>query len=109
MTLKLTETQKVSIRELLKTKLSHGTTTIVFEKADGTVRVLKGTRDKDIISEVIGESEYENYVNPKKARKEAVDMVPVFDTELESWRGFSIDKLISVNGVKVEHLVQLAS
>lgn len=105
MTLKLSETQKIGIRELLKTKLSHGTTTIVFEKADGTVRVLKGTRDKDIISEVTGESEYDT----KKVRKEAVDMVPVFDTELEAWRGFSIDKLVSVNGVKVEHLVNLAS
>lgn len=109
MTLKLSEAQKISIRELLKTKLSHGTTTIVFEKADGTVRVLEGTRDKDIISEAIGADEYENYVNPKKARKEAVDMIPVFDTKLEAWRGFSIDKLVSVNGVKVEHIVNLAS
>lgn len=109
MSLKLTEAQKVSIRELLKTKFSHGVTTIVFEKADGTIRVLQGTRDKDIISEVIGSDEYENYVNPKKARKESVDMIPVFDTEAEAWRGFSIDKLVSVNGVKVDHLVQLAS
>lgn len=105
MTLKLSEAQKISIRELLKTKLSHGTTTIVFEKSDGTVRVLEGTRDKDIISEVTGESEYDT----KKVRKEAVDMIPVFDTKLEAWRGFSIDKLVSVNGVKVEHIVNLAS
>ena len=34
-------------------------------------------------------------------------MLPVYDTEKEQWRGFSFEKLISVNGVKVEHLIQL--
>lgn len=106
---KLTEEQKISLREILKTRLSHGVTDIVFEKADGTVRILKGTRDKDVISNLLSEEAYESYVNPAKPRKEAVDMVPVFDTELSAWRGFTIEKLISINGVKVEHLVQLAS
>ncbi|QPP47236.1 hypothetical protein [Shigella phage Sfk20] len=42
----------------------------------------------------------------ESARKESTDMIPVFDVELGAWRGFSIDKLISVNGMKVEHLLQ---
>ncbi|QOI66423.1 tail fiber protein [Erwinia phage FBB1] len=99
MAIKLNETQKVSIRELLKTKLSTGVTDIVFEKADGTVRVIKGTRDKDLLPARVGS---------EVVRKESVDMVPLFDTEINDWRAFSIDKLISVNGVKVEHIVKLA-
>lgn len=99
MAIKLNETQKVSIRELLKTKLSTGVTDIVFEKADGTIRVIKGTRDKDLLPSRVGS---------EVIRKESVDMVPLFDTEINDWRAFSIDKLISVNGVKVEHIVKLA-
>lgn len=99
MAIKLNETQKVSIRELLKTKLSTGVTDIVFEKADGTIRVIKGTRDKDFLPARVGS---------EVVRKESVDMVPLFDTEINDWRAFSIDKLISVNGVKVEHIVKLA-
>lgn len=103
---KLNDTQKIAIREILKTKLSHGVTDIVFEKADGTIRILKGTRDKDLLP-----------VNPKEQivkesqtkRKESIDAVPVFDTEGQVWRSFSIEKLISVNTVKVEHLIKLAS
>lgn len=101
MTIKLSETQRVHIREILKTKLSHGKTTVVFEKADGTIRVLTATRDKDLLPR----SESAD----NKTRKESVDMIPVFDTDIQEWRGFSIDKLVSINGVKIEHLVKLVS
>lgn len=106
MTTKLTVEQKIALREILKTKLSMGTSDIVFEKADGTIRTMKGTRDKDVVSGLVGVEVFESYVSPAKPRKEAVDMVPLFDTEIKQWRGFSIDKLISVNGMKVEHLLQ---
>lgn len=106
MTIKLNEDQKVALREVLKTKLAMGTSEIVFEKADGTMRVMKASRDKDVISGLVDPAIYESYVNPSKPRKEAVDMVPAFDTELKQWRGFSIDKLISFNGMKMEHLVK---
>lgn len=103
---KLTVEQKIALREILKTKLAMGTSDIVFEKADGTIRTMKASRDKDVIAKLVPVEIYESYVNPAKPRKEAVDMVPAFDTEIKQWRGFSIDKLISVNGMKVEHLLQ---
>ena len=104
--MKLTIEQKIALREVLKTKLAMGTSDIVFEKADGTIRTMKASRDKQVISDLVGEEIYESYVNPSKPRKEATDMVPAFDTDIKQWRGFSIDKLISVNGMKVDHLLQ---
>lgn len=104
--MKLTIDQKIALREVLKTKLSMGISDIVFEKADGTIRTMKGTRDKDVVANLVGEEVFESYINPSKPRKESTDMVPTFDAVIKQWRGFSIDKLISVNGMKVEHLLQ---
>lgn len=104
--IKLTIEQKIALREILKTKLAMGVSQIVFEKANGTIRSMKGTRDKDVISSLASAEIYENYVNPAKPRSESVDMVPLFDTEIKEWRGFSINQLISVNGMKVSHLLQ---
>jgi Tfp pilus assembly protein PilX len=100
--MKLNKDQKIQVRETLKAILSSGESQIVFEKADGTIRTMFCTRDKDILPSDMVESTSTNI-----KRAEAIDMLPVYDTEKESWRAFSFDKLISVNGVKAEHLVQL--
>lgn len=99
--MKLTKDQKIQVRETLKAILSNGESQIVFEKADGTIRSMRCTRDSDSIPSDLVES------TVKPARAESIDMLPVYDTEKEQWRGFSFEKLISVNGVKVEHLIQL--
>ncbi|VUF55885.1 Phage tail fibers [Escherichia phage T4_ev151] len=99
--MKLTTEQKVAIREILKTKLSMGVSNVVFEKSDGTIRIMKGTRDADFMPTM------QTGKLTESTRKESTDMIPVFDVELGAWRGFSIDKLISVNGMKVEHLLQI--
>lgn len=91
--------QLIKLRELLKTKLSVGVTEIIFEKADGTIRVINATRDDDYIP-------MEN-VSTYTSRAESDCMIPVWDTVNNGWRGFSIDSVISVNGVKFEHLVKL--
>lgn len=98
--MKLTTEQKVAIREILKTKLSMGISNVVFEKSDGTIRTMKGTRDADFMPTM------QTGKLTESTRKESTDMISVFDVELGAWRGFSIDKLISVNGMKVEHLLQ---
>lgn len=104
--MKLTIDQKIALREVLKTKLSMGVSEIVFEKADGTIRIMSATRDKAVVSTLVGAEVFESYVSPEKPRKESTDMVPCFDAVKLAWRGFSIDKLISVNGMKVDHLLQ---
>ncbi|ANA49553.1 hypothetical protein BI049_gp180 [Salmonella phage vB_SnwM_CGG4-1] len=102
--MKLTTEQKVQLRETLKAVLSNGESQVVFEKADGTIRSMRCTRDRDILP-----SDFELVKESQVKRKEAIDMLPVYDTESEGWRAFSFDKLISVNGVKAEHLVQLVT
>lgn len=105
----LTDDQKVQFLSYLKTKLAEGVSTIVFTKADGSERVLKGTRDKDII----GEELYEAYINPPpkadgKPRKTSITSLPTFDTEIKQWRSFSLDKLVSVDGINTNELLKLA-
>lgn len=101
--MKLTTEQKISIREVLKTILSMNISEIVFEKADGTIRTIKATRDADLISSILGES-----TAPSKGKRtESTEMLPCFDTVKGEWRGFSFEKIISVNGTKIEHLLQL--
>lgn len=100
--MKLTKDQKIQVRETLKAILSNGESQVVFEKADGTIRSMRCTRDKDVLP-----SDFELVPESQVKRAESVDMLPVYDTEKEQWRGFSFEKLISVNGVKVEHLIQL--
>ena len=102
--IKLTEQEKVSIRETLKSILAKGESQVVFEKTDGTIRALRCTRDGDVIPSDLVESVANS---PKKARTESVDALPVWDTEAHAWRSFKFDSLISVNGVKVEHLLAL--
>lgn len=99
--MKLTTEQNIHIRETLKAVLSMGESQIVFEKTDGTIRTLRCTRDKDIIPSDLVES------TTKSARAESTTSLPVYDTEKEGWRSFTFDKLISVNGMKVEHLLQM--
>lgn len=91
--------QLIKLRELLKTKLSVGVTEIIFEKADGTIRVINATRDDEYIPA-------ENIITDT-SRAESDHMIPVWDIVNNGWRGFSIDSVISVNGVKFEHLVKL--
>ena len=54
--MKLTTEQNIHIRETLKAVLSMGESQIVFEQADGTIRTLRCTRDKDIIPSDLVES-----------------------------------------------------
>lgn len=99
---KLTEDQKVQIRETLKPILARGESQIVFEKVDGTIRSLRCTRDTDIIPSDLVESE-----GSQVHRKESIEALPVWDTESHGWRSFKLDSLVSINGVKAEHLVKM--
>ncbi len=99
--IKLTESEKLKIRETLKPILAKGESQIVFEKVDGTIRFIRCTRDSDIIPSDLVES------TDKKERKESTDSLPVWDTEIHGWRSFKLDSLVSINGTKVEHLLKL--
>ena len=70
--------------ELLE-QMSNGVVTIVFEKADGSERVLKGTLNTSLIPE---ES------RPKTGKVMLNDDVQhIFDVENNGWRSFHWSKL----------------
>lgn len=100
--MKLTTDQKIALREMLKTITSVGVSEVVFEKADGTIRTMKVTRDYT-------RTGAETRPVTESARAESIEMLPVFDTESQSWCGFTFERLISVNGVKIDHLIKLVS
>ena len=52
----LTKDQKIQVRETLKAILSNGESQVVFEKADGTIRSMRCTRDADTIPSDLVES-----------------------------------------------------
>lgn len=106
----LSETDSIKFREFLKCKLAQGVHEIVFNKKDGTVRVLYGTRDKDFIGAEI----YEAYINPpvkegKEPRKESTTSLPTYDSKAKQWRSFSLANLVSVDGINTETLLKQAN
>lgn len=102
--MKLTEKQRLHLRDILKSALATGVSEVVFEKADGSIRVLKATRDAKIIPQKpISENAVVVEVKP---RKESTTTLPVYDVE-SGWRSFKIESLVSINGLKADALVRL--
>lgn len=97
----LTKEQTLTLREVLKARLSHGKAEIVFEKANGDIRVIKGTRDKDLIPG--------SQSTTASSRSEPDDAVAIYEVEKKQWRSFRLDTLISVNGLKAEQLLKLVA
>lgn len=80
--------------------LSEGTHDIVFEKKDGTLRTLKGTREVGSIPE-----EH----RPKTDKVNKGNSIPVFDTEINEWRAFSLPNLISIDGNEYRQILAEAT
>ena len=102
----LTGKDKIKLREYLKVVLSSGEHTVIFEKKNGDIRVLKGTRDPSII----GQELFEKWTKPKdnadgSVRLESTDSLPTFDTEAAAWRSFSFDSLLGVDGININTLL----
>ncbi|QPI13900.1 tail fiber protein [Serratia phage 4S] len=102
--MKLTEKQRVHLRDILKSALAQGVSEIVFEKVDGSVRVLRGTRDQSLYpaKEIV-----ENQKSTQVKRKENTTSLPVYDIEAGEFRSFKIESLVSINGLKADALVRL--
>jgi len=60
---------------------------ITFEKADGTERVLKGTRDMRFVPED------QQPKNNGDVAYESETVVRVFDLSINEWRSFNIDRV----------------
>lgn len=96
----LTEQETIRLCEKVKTILSVGTHEVVFEKINGTIRSLKCTRDLDLLPKK------ENFKS-ETGKPGPRNSLYVFDVDLQQWRSFRFDKLISVNGLPAETLLVL--
>lgn len=104
----LNEDQKIRLHAILSTILKNEQTEVVFTKLNGDVRVLRCTQSMGIIPE-----EHHPAKKPidesteGKPKKVNYNNIKVFDLEANSWRSFNVDKLISVNGLKIEQLIKV--
>jgi hypothetical protein len=74
----------------LKEKFLNGVTTVVFEKTDGTERVLKGT----LLAEYLPAKELDLTVDTlEKERKQNENILAVWDVENNGWRSFRVDSV----------------
>lgn len=74
----------------LKEQLQNGVVTVVFEKKDGTERMMRATLSNELIPQVL--SEYDENV-PAPEKKESINVQPVWDVDANGWRSFRIDSV----------------
>jgi len=72
----------------LKEKFQNGLVTVVFEKLDGTERVLKGTLLAEYMPERVDTTDEE-----KKPRAENDAVLSVWDVENNGFRSFRVDSV----------------
>lgn len=83
-------------REEIMGLLVNDVVTVEFIKSTGELRKMKCTLKEGIVPP----AEKSEVTQAKKVRKVSEDVIPVWDTEKESWRSFRVD---SVKFVAVEH------
>ena len=76
-------------QEVLKQELKGGIVTVVFEKSDGTDRVMKCTLSEDIVPLL-------DTTTVKQKRIQNPDVLAVWDTEANGWRSFRFDSIKSI-------------
>ena len=76
-------------QETLKMELKEGVVTVVFEKQDGTDRVMKCTLSEDIIPAL-------DTTAVKQKRIQNPDVLAVWDIEANGWRSFRFDSIKSI-------------
>ena len=77
------------MKEDIQLFLNSGLCQVTFTKKDGTERTITGTTNIDLIPED---------KKPKNVdRVHSVDVQPIYDIELEEWRSFRWDSVLSYN------------
>ena len=76
-------------QEVLKKELANGVVTVIFNKQDGSERVMKATLNEDIVPPL-------DTTNVKQNRAKNPDVLAVWDTEANGWRSFRFDSIKSI-------------
>lgn len=90
-----TPEERNEVREWLKGHLRFGEVTVIFKKADGTLRTMRCTTNPELLPPVPEPVEGEE-VKVKTERKENPDVARVFDLEKQEWRSFRFDSVTEV-------------
>lgn len=78
-------------REELITLLQDGVHIVTFTKVDGTIRSMPCTLTSNLLPPSLMRENTE-----KKERKVNTDVLRVFVTDIQEWRSFRIDSVISI-------------
>ena len=82
------------LREILKQRLEMGVMAVTFEKTDGTERLMNCTLDPALMPEEVAVDLEALPSKPK--RKPNLEVLPVFDIDLQEWRSFRVASVKSV-------------
>lgn len=87
--------KNVPNREALVSLLATNIATITFTKADGSKRVMKCTRNPDIINRYVDVHSADG-VTPRVTN---MSVLPVFDLDINEWRSMTVAKILTVEMV----------
>jgi hypothetical protein len=76
-------------QEVLKKELANGVVTVVFQKQDGSERVMKATLNEDYVPLL-------DTTTVKQKKAPNPDVLAVWDTEAKGWRSFRFDSIKSI-------------
>jgi len=80
-----------SSRDYMVTELKKRECRVIFKKVNGEERDMLCTLQEDIIPD----ADIKDPFSLKKIRDINEEVIPVWDTEVESWRSFRVDSVLS--------------
>lgn len=84
-----TEFDEMTEKEQMEELLRNGVVQVTFTKKDGSTRVLKGTKNMDLVPE-------DKHPKGDVKKSEAQDLITVYDIENDGWRSFHINLIQDV-------------
>lgn len=79
--------QKDEVVKMLKESVC----TVKFTKKDGSLRIMKATLKDDVVKPLM-----ESSGTSTSSRRSNPNQVAVIDTELNEWRSFNLDSIVSI-------------
>lgn len=101
----LTKNELTLYKRALQAILRTGEVQIVFEKVDGSVTVRRGTLQSRMITEN-APAVLKTETDGQAKRAENMESIRFFDLDINEFRTFRMDNLVSLGGNKPEDLIK---
>lgn len=92
--------KEVKLNELVDT-FKAGVATIIFEKVDGSERVMVCTLNPEMLPDA---QEKTDEAVASKQKEGKLTALPVYDVENDGWRSFCLSRLLKLNGEFVKYV-----